>query len=195
MDERSFFDNLAPSWDDNEILSTPKKVMEILNYMDLKKGQSVLDLGTGTGVLIPFIAEKIGPEGKITAVDFSEEMLKRAKQKFSSLIPAPEFLNLDFETEIIGEEFDRIILYCVYPHLHRPIDTLKWLRKANLKPGGTISIAFPCSQDYINNIHQEKHSESDRLPSPSQLAEFFVKEGFDATVLAESDQAYVITLT
>ena len=69
---------LAPTWDDNEVLSTPDKVRFVLGFMNLKPGQSVLDLGTGTGVLLPYIAEKIGTAGHITAVDYSAGMLSRA---------------------------------------------------------------------------------------------------------------------
>ena len=194
MDERAFFDNLAPEWDDNEVLSTPDKIREILDKIELKEDQEVLDLGTGTGVLLPFIAERIGNDGKIIAVDYSEEMLKRAKQKFSSLSPSPVFLNLDFENENIEGEFDLIFLYCVYPHLHQPIETLKWLKKVNLKQGGSIIIAFPCDNNFINNIHREKHSESDQLPSASSLANFLKENGFEADVLSESSGTYVVKI-
>ena len=192
MDDRNFFDMIAPQWDSCETKSTSEKVREILSMMKLRKGMQVLDLGTGTGVLLPYIAEIIGEEGELTAVDYSEGMLSRAKEKFSGLLPAPVFLNLDFETENIDGEYDRIILYCVYPHLHVPIDTLKWLRSVNLKPGGKIYIAFPSSADFINNIHKEKHSESDLLPSATELSRRLSEEGLNTAVLADSDEAYVV---
>lgn len=195
MDDRKFFDNLAPIWDDNEVLSTPQKVREILGYMNLKPDHSVLDLGTGTGVLLPFIAEKIGEKGRITAVDYSEGMLNKAKLKFRSLTPVPEFLNLDFENENIVGDYDRIILYCVYPHLHTPVETLKWLMTVNLRPGGKLFIAFPCGADFINNIHGERHSESDLLPSPEVLASRLKSSGLPASVVADSPEAYVIEIT
>lgn len=194
MDDRHFFDKLAPTWDSNEEKSTPEKVSMILDLIDLREGDQVLDLGTGTGVLLPFIAQRIGPEGRITAVDYSSGMLERAKEKFKDLVPAPEFLNSDFENENIEGEFDKIILYCVYPHLHTPIDTLKWLRKVNLKPDGSIIIAFPCSEDFINNIHKDRHSESDLLPSAPALAAILEKNGLSAEVLASGDQAYVVRI-
>ena len=61
----------------------------------------MLDLGTGTGVLLPYIAEKIGTAGHITAVDYSAGMLSRAKEKFSGLTPTPEFLEMDLEQDNI----------------------------------------------------------------------------------------------
>lgn len=195
MDERDFFDRIAPTWDANEILSTEEKVNHILDFIELQPGQSVLDLGTGTGVLLPYIAERIGNAGKITAVDYSEGMLTRAREKFETLVPTPEFLNLDFETENIDGEYDRIILYCVYPHLHEPVDTLKWLISVNLKEGGKLYIAFPCGPEFINNIHKEKHSESDILPGASELAAKLCEYGLSAEVLSETETSYVICLS
>lgn len=194
MDDRNFFDQLAPIWDDNEVLSTPERVNRILDFIGLKPRQAVLDLGTGTGVLLPHIAQRISKDGKLVAVDYSSGMLQRAKEKFSDLIPTPEFLNIDFENENIDGEFDRIILYCVYPHLHTPIDTLKWLEKVNLKNGGIITIAFPCGPDYINNIHKERHSEGDILPSASALAEYLKDNGLNAEVASETPDSYVINI-
>lgn len=194
MDDRAFFDNMASTWDENDHLSTPEKVNKILDFIDLHPGQSVLDLGTGTGVLLPYLAQRIGKNGKITAVDYSEGMLKRAIDKFSNLVPTPEFLNIDFENETISEEYDRIILYCVYPHLHTPIDTLKWLIKVNLKEGGRITVAFPCSEQFINNIHRDKHSESDTLLPANQLTKFFQSNGIDAEVACASSEIYIINI-
>lgn len=194
MDESSFFDELAPHWDNNEVLSTPEKVNFILDFMDLKPQQKILDLGTGTGVLLPYIAQRIGPKGAITAIDYSEGMLERAKEKFAHLVPKPEFIKLDFEKENIEGEFDRIILYCVYPHLHSPFETLQWLKTVNLKENGEIFIAFPCGPDFINNIHREKHSESDVLPSAEKLTSQLKENGFNAETLKDDDSAYIVKI-
>ena len=47
----------------------------------LKKGDRVLVFCCGTGLDFPFILNIIGQEGKIIGVDFSVEMLKKAKEK------------------------------------------------------------------------------------------------------------------
>lgn len=191
MDDRAFFDRLAPQWDAGEVNSTPQRVGEVLDLIGLNPGMRVLDLGTGTGVLLPHIAERIGTEGHITAVDYSEGMLSRAREKFSGLTPKPEFLNLDFENETIEGEFDLILLYCVYPHLHTPEESLKWLRKVNLKHGGRIIIAFPTDEEFINSIHRERHSESDFLPPADELAARLSAAGLEARALARD---YVIEI-
>lgn len=195
MDERDFFDRLAPTWDANEILSTPDHVRHVLSHTGIKHGDSVLDLGTGTGVLLPAIAELTGNNGTITAVDYSTGMLDIAQSKFAHLTPRPKFMCLDFETETIPGEYDHIILYCVYPHLHTPVDTLKWLRGVNLSDGGTMTIAFPSDEKFINSIHRHKHSESDILPPASELAAWLRLNGLSAVVAESTHDNYIINIS
>ncbi len=195
MDEREFFDKLAPTWDANEVLSTPEHVRHVLSRIGIKKGDRVLDLGTGTGVLLPEIAAMTGKDGKITAVDYSRGMLDRAIDKCSGLCPKPDFICMDFETETIAGEFDHIILYCVYPHLHTPIDTMKWMRGVNLADGGHITVAFPTDEHFINSVHREKHSESDCLPPAEELAAWFRLNGLDAHVVESNADNYIISIS
>jgi len=49
----------------------------------LKKGDKVLVFCTGTGLDFTHILRRIGPEGKIVGVDFSAEMLKKARERIS----------------------------------------------------------------------------------------------------------------
>lgn len=194
MDERSFFDKLSSTWDDDEILSAPEKINRILDEIGIKENDEILDLGTGTGVLLPFLAERTGNGGSITAVDFSKGMLEKAKAKFSNLIPKPAFLNLDFENETIPGEFDHILLYSVYPHLHQPVETLKWLYKVNLKEKGVISIAFPCGPDFINKIHEDRHAESGTLPPATDLAVFLTQQGIPAKAILDNQESFLIQI-
>lgn len=193
-EEVSFFDNLSESWDANETQSTPDKINEILSYIGIKEGMSILDLGTGTGVLIPFLASDVGNKGKITAVDLSEGMLSKAKEKYGTLKNVT-FLKKDFEEEMIPGEFDRIILYCVYPHFHKPYSTLRKLIDNNLKEEGQIIIAFPTDEKFINNIHKERKAESDMLKDAPQLADELKGQGFKALSLAYSSDRYIVGIT
>lgn len=52
--------------------------------LELKIGDTVLDLACGTGVNLPHLLSAVGPAGKITAVDYSEGMLDAARSRAQS---------------------------------------------------------------------------------------------------------------
>jgi demethylmenaquinone methyltransferase / 2-methoxy-6-polyprenyl-1,4-benzoquinol methylase len=66
----------------------------------LARGDSALDVATGTGDLAIALAERVGPEGRVVGSDFSERMLELAREK----APALEFetanaLDLPYEDD------------------------------------------------------------------------------------------------
>ena len=69
--EIDFFDSLASTWDENEVLSTPDRIRSILGKLGISNGMDILDLGTGTGVLVPYLSEMVGTEGHVAAIDLS----------------------------------------------------------------------------------------------------------------------------
>jgi ubiquinone/menaquinone biosynthesis C-methylase UbiE len=54
---------------------------EVIGKMDIKPGQSIVDLGSGTGRNDCLMAQNIGPQGKIVGLDISDEMLGRALKR------------------------------------------------------------------------------------------------------------------
>lgn len=193
QEEIDFFDHLAPEWDANEILSTPERINSILDKLHVKEGMKVLDLGTGTGILLPYLSKRVGEKGYVTGIDLSDGMLSLAKKKFGN-IKNVQLLKLDFEEDVIPGTYDLIILYSVYPHLHFPAETIEWLFKMNIKEDGCIVIAFPCDEEFINNIHHERKSESEHLPSANVLAERIRKWGFYTEVISATTQEYIIKI-
>jgi ubiquinone/menaquinone biosynthesis C-methylase UbiE len=47
---------------------------------DLAEGERVIDLGSGSGMDVFFAAERIGPTGIVTGVDFTAEQLEKARR-------------------------------------------------------------------------------------------------------------------
>ena len=81
---KAYFNEAAKDWDEKYYTSELVAHLEMLvPKFGLKPGQSVLDAGTGTGVLIPFLLKAIGPSGSITAIDYAENMIERFRTKFS----------------------------------------------------------------------------------------------------------------
>ena len=77
---RAFFDRLAPTWDE-DLVRDDRIIGTILDAGGVKEGCSVLDVGCGTGVLIPdYLARDVSA---VTAVDLSPAMIAAARKKCS----------------------------------------------------------------------------------------------------------------
>jgi demethylmenaquinone methyltransferase/2-methoxy-6-polyprenyl-1,4-benzoquinol methylase len=53
---------------------------EAVQALQLKRGDTAVDIGCGTGLNLPLLREVLGPEGRIIGVDLSQEMLAQARQ-------------------------------------------------------------------------------------------------------------------
>lgn len=82
---RHMFTRIAPGYDRlNSVMSLGLHRMwrrYAIALTGLRRGDSALDVATGTGDFAFALARKVGPEGRIVGVDFSEGMLRLARQK------------------------------------------------------------------------------------------------------------------
>jgi ubiquinone/menaquinone biosynthesis C-methylase UbiE len=54
---------------------------EVLDALSLRSGDTIADMGAGTGYFSLPLAQAVGPEGKVYAVDAQAEMLEHLRQK------------------------------------------------------------------------------------------------------------------
>lgn len=189
MDNKSFFNNLAERWD--EMCCHPsEKVSYVVDKMGLKDGDIILDIGSGTGVTIPYLEERIGISGKITALDIADKMIEISKRKNN-------YENLDFEVKdffeyLTNKRFNHILAYSCYPHF---TDEERFFEKAYslLKLKGKIVIAHIESREAINSRHirKAKHIMSNMLPEVEKVSQLAYKHGFKS-VYEEDSRDYFI---
>jgi ubiquinone/menaquinone biosynthesis C-methylase UbiE len=115
-----------------------KKVIE---KMGIKPGQSILDLGSGTGRNDCFMAEKVGSGGKIVGLDISDHMISRAWKRCRKYPNVTfEKLRIELPLEYKGE-YDKVFISFT---LHGFEDDQKAgiIRNAYqaLKPGGGFHV-------------------------------------------------------
>ena len=112
---REFFNARAATWDEKIAEKDTSKLEAMLSRIDIKPGDAVLDVGTGTGVFVPYLLRKIGSRGSFVCLDFAEDMLAIARRKdFPGNI---SYFCADIEDSgLPGESFDAVVCYSVFPH-------------------------------------------------------------------------------
>lgn len=62
-------------------------------YIDIKRGEKILDLGCGAGLDLYLYAQATGPEGQVYGVDISEDMIAKTRRNMETLnVQNVEFL-------------------------------------------------------------------------------------------------------
>lgn len=75
-----WYDIIAPIYDKAiRSLYLPYR-QKVIQSLELQPGQTVLDIGCGSGLNFELIIDAIGPQGTLIGVDFSAKMLMRAQQ-------------------------------------------------------------------------------------------------------------------
>ena len=67
-----------------QTISQPYTVAFMLQELELKKGDKVLEIGTGSGWNAALISRLVGEEGKVYSVEIVQELAERAKEKLKN---------------------------------------------------------------------------------------------------------------
>ena len=180
---QEYCDQLASSWDREITVEGVECLSNIVKELSIRPGSHVLDIGSGTGILLPLLIEAVADKGKITALDFSQNMLKQAKAKGfqpSKGTPSPhlplsgegqkkwrptrhlplsvegrvDFVQADVTAIPLSNNLaDLAICNNTFPHFNNRAKALEEMARI-LKDNGRLVICHTMSRDVINYLHQ-----------------------------------------
>ncbi len=130
-----FFNSLAKNWSSlRRELFESEKINEILESTIIS-GNSIVDLGCGTGEMFPFLKRKFS---SVLGVDSSDKMLAKAENKIKLKGISLRLGRLEF-LPLKNREVDAALMHFTLRHIDRPLDSLLEANRI-LKKEGLIYI-------------------------------------------------------
>lgn len=192
MQLQKYFDDLAPTWDELVTDDTRGRIAGIIDGLEIKPRCRVLDVGSGTGILLPLLETRMRGEGTILAIDISAEMLKQGKRKACPAIV--DFAQADaMAIPLADGSVDVVICYSVFPHFHDKVRALTEMARV-LRKTGALVICHTMSRTMINELHQNiggivaDHS----LPGESELRKQAEQAGLSITHFEDCAERYLV---
>ena len=188
---QEYFDQLACHWDREVGLAGLECLSHIVRELDVGPGSRVLDVGCGTGVLLPFLVEAVGAGGGITALDFSRNMLLEARAK--RFQPVVNLVQADVTDLPLVDGFAHVVMCnSAFPHFGDKAGALKEMARV-LRDNGRLVICHTASRDRINQFHQSIGGAvgADLLPDEDELAKLTKHAGLKIRYLEDGPTRYL----
>jgi len=112
----------------------------VLAALELKPGMAVADIGAGSGYYSSRMAERVGPNGTVYAVDIQPEMIDilKVQMKQRRVTNVKAILGTETDPRLPAGALDLAIMVDVYHELEYPYEMLAAIVRA-LKPGGRVA--------------------------------------------------------
>jgi ubiquinone/menaquinone biosynthesis C-methylase UbiE len=180
---RAEYDALAPHYERRWSGYIAASMEETLKRVHPIKGERVLDVGCGTGMLLERIVDRY-PDSEVTGVDLSPAMVAQARRRLPQRVTleAADAEALPFSTH----SFDLVLSVSSFHFWPAPKDALAELRRV-LRPGGRLAITDWCDEylacricDRILRLVNPAHQ---RIYGRSECAALLAGAGFQVSSL------------
>lgn len=116
-----------------------QKPHEVLAALDLKDGETVADIGSGSGYFTLRFAAHVGDKGRVYAVDIDPEMVRHLNRRLrdGGVRNVQTVLAAANDPLLPDASVDRFVVVDTWHHIDKRADYLALMKKM-LKPGGQL---------------------------------------------------------
>ena len=141
-----------------------QKPRELVEAMGLQPGQSVADVGTGVGYMLPYLSHAVGPTGHVIAEDIQEDFLDKAKFRVRThnLTNVKFVLGTDRDPKLPADTLNAILVLDTYHHFDYPDQMLGAIRDSLLKDGRLFIVDYYRTLAAMPNGRALEHIRLDR---------------------------------
>ena len=100
-------------------ISAPHMHAMYLSSIDLKAGEKVLEIGAGSGILLAYVKELVGPKGEVVGVEIVPEVYRFAKNNLEKADYAKKVQIIlgDGTKGLEKKKFDKILVSAACPQI------------------------------------------------------------------------------
>jgi ubiquinone/menaquinone biosynthesis C-methylase UbiE len=169
---------------------------DIVDQLGLQPGQSVADVGTGPGFMLPYLSHAAGDRGTVYAEDIQQEFLDQAKTRINtmSLKNVKFVLGSDTDPNLPGSTLSGVLILDVYHHFDYPEAMLSHIRDSLVSDGKLVIVEYYKRRGAMPNGDPDRAIEHIRLDEDDLIREV-VANGFkviDQHELVPKSQ-YIVT--
>ena len=184
--QRNFFSKLIHVFEPPLPDGVPERLKQIVASANIEKGDVILDVGSGTGILIPII-RAYKPEC-IYACDLSDEMLKKLRKNYAYV----KTIVADVRDRSLPDESIKVVfLNACYPNIADKKGCFKNIRRM-LQPGGRIVISHPMGKKFIDLLKARSPFPLDDFPEKSEAENLLKSFGFFITRFVDQPNLYIL---
>jgi len=174
---RTFFNERAESWldtwykDSNTGAYTRhhEKFERLFTLVPIREGDHVLDVGCGSGILVPYLLERVSGRGVIYELDYAGNMIRvnqrlHRDRRIRFIVADVADMPLEKET------CDVVMCFACFPHIHDKKAAVK-AATAVLKKNGCLAVAHLESSQALNHHHRKSGTPvmHDKLPKRQEM--------------------------
>ena len=161
--QRRRFNELVDAFDRPQPPEVMARLREIVASAELRPGAVVLDVGTGTGVLIPLI-QSYQPS-TVLACDVAEKMLQRAQDRY----PLVHTYHADIiSLALASTSVDAVFMNGMYGNIaDKPAACRNAARM--LRPGGRLVVSHPEGRTFVDQLRETSDLFIESLPTKEEF--------------------------
>jgi ubiquinone/menaquinone biosynthesis C-methylase UbiE len=169
--KQAYFNRLAVEWDQLPSMEGAEaKVRRYVAQSAVRSPRHVLDVGCGTGILLPAVLESLPGVESVVELDFALEMLHENARKFPDQRVRRVCADA-MRLPAASGSFDLVLCFGILPHLEDGRAALQELLRV-LRPGGALSVGHLAGSRELNAFHGSLSGpvSGDALPASDALA-------------------------
>lgn len=184
--QRELFSKLVHLFDPPLPEGVPERLKQIVGSAEIAEGETVLDVGSGTGILVPLIQE-YGP-GHLYACDLSEAMLEQLRKNHSHV----ETIVSDVRDLTLPDcSVDVVLMNACYANIVDKVGAFTNIGRM-MKPGGRMVISHPLGKVFIASLRESSPWPLDGFPEASEAETLLEPHGFGVAKFVDEPELYIL---